>query len=178
MNAYGHELYEKYRGWLDPLETDRRHPDDEPISLGRAEIFIVGMGRVGTGAYDFLHAHGEVVVGGDSDPAKLERHRQEGRRVVYADAEDASFWERLNIERLRVVMIAAPDLHTKQIAGRELRRRGYAGLLAATHVYPEDEAPILKAGFDESYNYFNEAGVGFAREIVETLGRDELTDEA
>jgi predicted Kef-type K+ transport protein len=177
LNAYGHELYERYRSWLDRLESDRRHPDDEPISLGRAEIFIVGMGRVGTGAYDFLHARGEIVVGGDSDPGKLERHRQEGRRVVYADAEDSSFWQRLNIDRLRVVMVAAPDLHAKQIAGRELRRRGFSGLLAATHVYPEEEAPILKAGFDESYNYFNEAGVGFAREVFESLGRDELSKE-
>jgi predicted Kef-type K+ transport protein len=173
LNAKGHRLYERCRGWLDRLESDRRHPDDEPISLGRAEILIVGMGRLGTGAYDYLHTHGEIVVGADSDPGKLERHRQEGRRVVYADAEDPSFWQRLHIERLRVVMVAAPDLHTKQIAGRELRRRGFAGLLTATHVYPEDEAPILEAGFDATFNYFNEAGVGFARDIVESLTREQ-----
>jgi hypothetical protein len=34
------------------LERDKRHPDDEPISLGNAEILVVGMGRVGSGAYD------------------------------------------------------------------------------------------------------------------------------
>jgi hypothetical protein len=172
LNAYGHRLYERHRRWLDPLERQRPHPDDEPITLGSAEILVVGMGRLGTGAYDYLHLKGQLVAGADSDPGKLERHRHEGRRVVYADAEDASFWQRLNIERLKAVMLAVPEFNAKKIAGRELRNRGYAGLLTATHVYPEEEAPILAAGFNESYNYFTEAGVGFARDVVESLGSE------
>ena len=175
LNARGHRIYEKNSAWLSLLERDRPHPDDEPISLGRAEILVVGMGRLGTGAYDYLQSAGELVAGADSDPGKLERHRREGRRVVYADAEDASFWQRLHIERLRAVMIAVPDLNSKKIAGRELRRRGFAGLLASTHVYPEEEAPILDAGFNASYNYFTEAGVGFARDIIESLGSETET---
>jgi predicted Kef-type K+ transport protein len=177
LNAYGHGIYERNRGWLDRLERDRPHPDDEPITLGSAEILIIGMGRLGTGAYDYLHEKGELVVGADSDPGKLERHRHEGRRVVYADSEDVSFWQRLNIERLKAVMLATPDLNAKKIAGRELRRRGFSGLLTATHMWPEEEAPILEAGFNASYNYFTEAGVGFARDIVESLGAEDLDDQ-
>lgn len=173
LNAYGHRLFEKYSKWLTLLERDGRHPDDEPISLGSAEIVIVGMGRLGTGAYDYLHEKGENVVGTDSDPGKLERHRQDGRRVVYADAEDASFWQRLNIERIKAVMLAVPDINSKKIAGRELRKRGFAGLLTSTHMFPEEREPILNAGFNESYNYFTEAGVGFARDIVESLNPTE-----
>ncbi len=178
LNAYGHTLYERNSRWLVTLERDRPHPDDEPITLGSAEILIVGMGRLGTGAYDYLHGKGELVVGTDSDPGKLERHRKDGRRVVYADAEDASFWQRLNIDRLKAVMLAVPDLNAKKIAGRELRRRGFAGLLTATHMFPEEEGPILDAGFNESYNYFTEAGVGFARDIVESLGAAEEGPES
>jgi predicted Kef-type K+ transport protein len=169
LNAHGHRLYELNRSWLDRLESHKPHPDDEPISLGSAEILIVGMGRLGTGAYDYLHNQGLLVAGADSDPGKLERHRKEGRRVVYADAEDVSFWQRLHLDRLQAVMLAAPNFHAAEIAGRELRRRGYPGLLAATHVYPEEEAPILDSGFNATYNYFTEAGVGFARDIVESL---------
>ncbi len=176
LNSLGHRLYEVSRRWIDPLERKRPHPDDEPITLGSAEILVVGMGRLGTGAYDYLHGKGQLVVGMDSDPGKLERHRQEGRRVVYADAEDVSFWQRLNIERIRAVMLAVPEFNAKKIAGRELRRRGYTGLLTATHVFPEELEPILEAGFNESYNYFTEAGVGFARDILESLGREEVAD--
>ena len=32
------------------LEREERHPDDGPVRLGVAEVAIVGMGRVGTGA--------------------------------------------------------------------------------------------------------------------------------
>mgnify|MGYP007095120051 CR=1 FL=1 len=42
---------------------------------------------------------GEKVVGIDADPGKLESHRQAGRRVVFADAEDPGFWNHLRFVR-------------------------------------------------------------------------------
>ena len=157
-------LRERYR-----LERDKRHPDDEPISLGSAEILIVGMGRVGAGAYDYLKEQDENIVGIDSDPGKIESNIKQGRRVAYADAEDPSFWQLLNVDRLRAIMLALPDLEAKLSAARALRRRGYTRLLSATHIYPEEYEPIIEAGCDVSYNYYSEAGVGFARHTYETL---------
>jgi hypothetical protein len=169
LNARAHAIYGRLWPWLDRLERRKRHPDDEPITLGSAEILIVGMGRVGTGAFDYLRAQGKHVVGVDSDTGKLERHVREGRRVAYADAEDPSFWLRLKVDRLQAIMLAIPDMNAKLLASRELRRRGYDGLLSATHVFPEQLQPLLDAGCDASYNYFNEAGVGFARHTLEVL---------
>ena len=78
----------------------------------------------------------ENIVGIDSDPAKIESNVREGRRVAYADAEDPSFWHLLNIDRLRAIMLAVPDSQAKVSAARALRKRGYRGLLSATHLYP------------------------------------------
>jgi len=169
INAFAHELFRIASPWLERLEREKRHPDDEPISLGRAEILIVGMGRVGSGAYDYLRQQNENIVGIDSDPAKIESGVREGRRVAYADAEDPSFWHRLNLDRLRAIMLAVPDLQAKVSAARALRRRGYRGLVSATHMFPEEREPILEAGCDVTYNYYTEAGVGFARHTYETL---------
>lgn len=169
LNAFAHRLFGRVGPWLQTLERDKRHPDDEPVHLGSAEILIVGMGRVGTGAYDFLRERKEAVVGMDSDPGKLQRHRAEGRRVFYADAEDAGFWQSLHLGRLRVVMLALPDVEAKRLASRELRRRGFSGLVSATHVYPEERPLIIEAGCDVTYNYFTEAGVGFARDTWAAL---------
>jgi hypothetical protein len=169
VNASAHELFRSLSPWLERLERDKRHPDDEPISLGRAEILIVGMGRVGAGAYDYLKQQNENIVGIDSDPGKIESNLREGRRVAYADAEDPSFWHLLNIDRLRAIMLALPDLQAKVSAARALRRRGYRGLLSATHLDPEEREPIIEAGCDVTYNYYTEAGVGFARHTYETL---------
>ena len=169
LNTHAHSIFARIGPALERLERDKRHPDDEPISLGSSEILIVGMGRVGSGAYDYFHAQGESVVGIDADPGKLETNRAAGRRVVYADAEDASFWSLLNIERLRVILLAVPDVNAKCIAARSLRRRGFHGLLSATYVYAEEEQPILDAGCDVTYNYFTEAGVGLARDTAEAM---------
>jgi predicted Kef-type K+ transport protein len=178
LNAFAHPAFRRLAGWLERLERDTRHPDDETVTLGSAEILVVGMGRVGTGAYDYLHERGEHVVGADSDPGKLERHLRAGRRVVYADAEDPTFWQSLHIERLTAIMLAFPDPHAKRIAARELRRRGYGGLLSATYIYDEERGPILDAGCDVTYNYFTEAGVGFARDSWEALNASRNRAEA
>lgn len=172
LNASVHAVFNRLAPRLTRLERDRPHPDDETITLGSAEILIVGMGRVGAGAYDYLRAQSQHVVGIDSDPGKLERNRREGRRVVYADAEDPDFWSALNVERLRAVMLAVPDLAANLTAIRELRKRGYRGLLSATHHFPEESTPILEAGCDLAYYYFSEAGVGFARHTLENLAED------
>ena len=112
--------------WLERLERDKRHPDDEPISLGRAEILIVGMGRVGAGAYDYLRAQNENIVGIDSDPAKIESNvREAGASRMPTPRTRASAL--LNIDRLRAIMLAVPDLQAKVSAARALRRRGFAG---------------------------------------------------
>jgi predicted Kef-type K+ transport protein len=170
LNAFAHDIFRRLAPWLERFERDKRHPDDEPISLGRAEIVIVGMGRVGAGAYDYLRQQNEKhIVGIDSDPAKIESNVREGRRVAYADAEDPSFWHLLNIDRLRAIMLAVPDLEAKVTAARALRQRGFRGLVSATHLYPEERGPIIEAGCDVTYNYYTEAGVGFARHTYETL---------
>jgi voltage-gated potassium channel Kch len=180
LNLFAHTLYDRLDRWLSPLQKARRHPDDAPITFGGSEVLIVGMGRVGSGAYDFLHAGERQAVGIDSDPAKIQRHLKEGRRVVYADAEDPGFWERLNFSRLQAIMLAVPDLGPKLFASSQIRRRGFDGLLSATYVYPEELEQVLRAGCDVAYNYFTEAGVGFAAHTLEGLraegARREPTD--
>jgi predicted Kef-type K+ transport protein len=174
LNAHAHGLFRWMSPLLERFERDKRHPDDEPISLGLAEILVVGMGRVGSGAYDYLRQQNENIVGIDSDPAKIESNVREGRRVAYADAEDPAFWHLLNLDRLHAIMLAVPDVEAKISAARALRRRGFRGLVSATHLYPEERAPILAAGCDVTYNYYTEAGVGFARHTYETLrGKDD-----
>ena len=171
LNKFAHELYARIGSSLERLERAQRHYDDEPVSLGASTLLIVGMGRVGCGAYDYFQQTGEHVVGVDTDLGKLESSRAAGRRVVYADAEDPAFWQQLSLERIRMVMFAVPDVHAKCYATRVLRSQGYKGVISATYVYPEDRQPILDAGVDVTYNYYTEAGVGFARDAEEVLAQ-------
>jgi predicted Kef-type K+ transport protein len=168
LNRHAHALYEKLGHRLSRLESHAQHVDDEPLSLGQAHILIMGMGRVGTGAYDFLSKQ-ERVVGLDSDPTKVEQHLQQHRRVLYADAEDPGFWMRVKLDGIRAILLAMPDSQANEIAARQLRRRNYKGLISAASRYPDEREPALAAGVDLDFNVYDEAGAGFAEHVLEAL---------
>ncbi len=172
LNRRAHELYQRLEERLVRLERPERHPDDEPVALGSAQVMVMGMGRVGSGAYDFLTQRGERVVGLDSDPGKVQRHLGEGRRVLYADADDPGFWHNLKLEDIKAILLAMPDAQAKQLASAQLRRCGYTGLISATSVYAEESEAITAAGCDLTFNYFDQVGVGFAEHVWEALHPD------
>jgi hypothetical protein len=163
FNRHAHELYESFETFLCRCETHRRHPDDEPLSLGNSHIVVMGMGRVGAGAYDEFKAQGHLTVGLDSDPGKAEQHRKAGRRVLYADAEDPGFWSHLDLRGVEMVVLSMPEMEAKLIAVRQLRKRGFTGLITATVMFAEDVAPLTEAGADMVYDYHDGIGVGLAK---------------
>lgn len=169
LNRHAHDLFERFEGPLSRFETVRSHPDDEPISVGQAHVLIMGMGRIGSGAYDFLRAREQRVVGLDSDPAKVEKHLQAQRRVLYADAEDPAFWSRLRMDGIDAVMLTLPDAQANLIATRQLRRRGFKGLISAASRHPEEADNLRAAGANLTFNVYDEAGVGFAEHVWEEL---------
>lgn len=169
VNRYAHVLYSRLEQGLKMFETSRRHPDDEPIHLGNSHILIMGMGRVGTGAYDFLSKRKLRVIGLDSDPGKVEEHLKKGRRVLYADAEDPGLWQNIRMEGIEAVLLAMPDLEANTIASRQLRASGYTGHVSATAVFNEQLELIKNAGANVVYNYYDEVGVGFAEHVWEHL---------
>ena len=169
LNRASHAIYARLSPLVSRLERQQRHPDDEPISIGAADVMIFGMGRVGLGAYELLKERGMRVVGLDSDPGEVQRHLAEGRRVVYGDAEDPDLWHRLRLDSLSAILLAVPDLDAKRFAITEIRRAGYRGLLSATNVYPEEAGELLTCGCTTTYNYYEQAGAGFAERAFKTL---------
>ena len=169
LNAASHALFARFEERLERFQSARRHPDDEPISLGDAQLLVFGMGRIGSAAYDHLLEQGARVVGLDSDPVNVASLRQEGRRVEYGDAEDPDLWHRLQLGGVSGVLLALPDLEAKQRAAEALRTRGYPGLVAATTAFPEEEAALKAVGVGLTFNHYDRAGESFARRSWERL---------
>ncbi len=176
LNRYAHTIYMRLEKQLQAYETEQRHPDDEPLHLGNSHLLVMGMGRVGTGAYDFLSQRKQRVIGLDSDTSKVEEHREAGRRVLYADAEDPGLWQNLDLSGVYAVLLAMPDLEANTIAARQLRLSGFKGFVSATAGYAEDLEKINQAGADAAYNYYDEVGVGFAEHVWEKLFPEETTE--
>ncbi len=169
LNRHSHEIYEWLEHFLQRFETSKRHPDDEPINIGHSHVIVMGMGRVGTGAYDVFCSHQHRVIGLDSDPVRVELHLSQGRRVLYADAEDPGFWSHLKLEGVHTILLAMPELEAKVLATRQLRKLGFTGTISAAIVFEEEYEPLKHAGADIIHNYYTDVGTGFAQNTLEHL---------
>jgi len=168
LNAAAHPIYGRVAGRLKRFETPVRLKEDEPIHPGEAEVGIIGMGGIGAAAYDEMtRRYGDVVMGMDFCMETVNRHRDLGRNVIYGDAHDSEFWERIDLadSRIQLVMLALPNPETSKFAVGQLQRHGFQGKVAASVRY-EDEIMLLKeTSIDAAYNLYEEAGLGFADHV-------------
>jgi predicted Kef-type K+ transport protein len=169
LNRLSHSLYSRFEPWLQRLEPSGLHPDDEPTQLKNANWLIVGMGRTGSAAYHWLENKGHRVMGFDSDPAKIETHIKQDRNVVYGDAEDSQLWDNLSLTGLKGVLLAMPELEAKLITLRQLRQRGFAGIIASTSYHYDEDALLREAGVSLILHPFSEAGERMAERITESV---------
>ena len=171
-NAFASAIYARWSKRLNRFERETVVPEKEPIDTGPAQIAVIGMGGVGTAAYDEIRRrYGKTVIGIDFCADVIEDHRKRGRNVVYGDADDSDFWERIEPSRSDVclVMLALPDVKTSVYAVRQMKEKGYRGRIIASIRY-QDEINILeKAGIDAAYVIYEEAGVGFANYAYQHL---------
>ncbi len=165
LNTAADALYSKYRERLCKLETKTRHPDDQPIDSGKASICIFGMGRLGTMAYDFLtEKYGSTVLGFDFNPEKVKQHCEAGRRVVFADPTDPDFWPRMTQRdgQARMVLLTMPKHQANLAAVRHLVEIGFPGTIAVIANFDDQVSELKEAGAEAAFNFYNEAGLGFA----------------
>lgn len=168
LNAKSHEIYERLSPRLRRLESKQRLPAEAQIDPGDADVLILGMGRVGSGAYDAMAVQrGRRPVGVDADPDMVRRHREAGRRVIQGSATDPDFWHRLDYRggNLRLVLLAMPQLSENVFAARHLKAEGFDGLIGAIAKFRDDEPALQEAGVDMVFNLYAEAGAGFAQHV-------------
>jgi len=166
LNTAADALYGRYREKLQRLETTTRHLDDQPIDPGNATIGIFGMGRIGTMAYDFMRdKYGDTVIGFDFDADEVRSHQEAGRRVVYGDPTDPDFWARISLQpgqKARLVMLALPKHVSNLHIAKQMLAKGYPGMIAATALFDDQVEELREAGVHAAFNFYNEAGLGFA----------------
>ncbi|WKE66958.1 cation:proton antiporter [Gallaecimonas kandeliae] len=167
LSLWAEAVYRFLAPRLIRYQKRRLHPDDAPIDIGGAKVLIFGMGRLGTGAYDQLEAEfGEGVLGIDHAIDKVREHWEAGRQVLVGDATDSDFWSKIrHDDELELVLLAMPNHHGNLFAAEELKTRGYQGKVAAVAKF-HDEVEELKAMGIEVFNFFEEAGAGFARHVL------------
>ncbi len=174
LNAKAHDLYARWNSFLRKFESSKRLAEDifsKPIG---AAILVIGMGRVGTGVYDTLRDRlKKKVVGIETDQERVEAHREAGRNVIIADAEDPDFWEHIDLEPVELVMLSIPNyLDILEVVTR-LKQAGYTGKTAGTIRYEDERELLTDAGIDVVYNFYQKVGVGFADQTIDRLEEEQ-----
>ena len=174
LNMVSEGIYVRYRSLWQRFQRDSFIADDQLLELGGATIAVIGMGRVGRGAYDTMRdKYGDTVVGIDIDPIKARTLQQSGRNVLRGDPSDRDFWDRVEATHtLQLVMLALPNHTTTLAVLNRLREAHFTGHVAATARYADEPDLFKAAGATTVFNVYTEAGMGFAAHVQETLPVD------
>jgi predicted Kef-type K+ transport protein len=140
-------VWQRYNNFLRRFERNVKHPDHQPVSLGASEYLVIGLGQTGQAALKCFKEKGEAAVGIDINPDRVKSVLDDGFRVLYADAQDAFFWEELDMPKLKTILLSmSGEFYTKVFIVEQLRNKNYKGIIRVlTHNEREDEL-ILKAG--------------------------------
>lgn len=172
LNRVSHRLYQRFRPSFLPFESPKVRaalPDTRNVT-----VMVLGMGNIGTGAYESIaQEYGERVLGIDDNDRKLATHRALHRRVAAADASDPDFWHRVALDELKLVMLALTNHQENLLVGKLLKDMGYRGELAAVVRFEEEAAELKKLGIS-AFNLYAQAGEGFAAHAVDSLSPQQV----
>jgi len=180
LNTISHRVYARHRNAWQRWQTDQRLADDRLLDVGGATIAIIGMGRVGTGAYDTMcRLNEESVVGVDIDPVTVHQQQSTGRNVLLGDPSDADFWDRVQAAHtLELVMLTLPNASTNLAVLEQLAAASFSGHVVATAKFPDEVDALKSAGATTVFNFYVEAGAGFAEHVItETVNNRREGDE-
>lgn len=166
-----HEIYGRVNQRISRFErasARSKNPYEQPVG---AEVLIIGMGRVGGGAYQALETNmGSSVWGVEADQDRVLKQKEEGIRVVFGDADDIDFWQQqLHISQVRLIMLAIPSVQEMKNIIYQLKQTRFEGRIAAVARFDDECEELVALGADVVFNYYLEVGAGFAEECAHLL---------
>ncbi|MEQ3693260.1 MAG: cation:proton antiporter family protein [Alcanivorax sp.] len=164
-----HHLYASYYRIINRFERVGAH---QTIRIPKElDVLIVGMGRVGKGAYQSLQREGVTAVSGlESDSERVTWLKNQSFEVISGDADDLEFWQQACRSDIRLVMLSLPSQQEMRATIQMMKLSGYQGSIAAVARYDDERTELLELGVDVAFNYYAEVGAGFAAECRHLLG--------
>jgi hypothetical protein len=160
MNLQVHPFYMRYYRRLRRFRSAELQIDR--LDCSNTRVIVLGMGRIGSGAYEEIRKdYGDTVLGVDDNDRKLKACQLRNQRVVAADASDPMFWIQVNFDEVEWVLIALTNHRENMLVGELLREKGYKGRMTAVVRY-DDESKDLERYDIASFNVYAEAGAGLA----------------
>ena len=167
---FAHSYFANNKEKFKRFESKKRLSEDNFDQPCEAPIAIIGMGRVGMGAYKALNAQSENQAWGlDTDKNKVKWLNENKVQAYLGDAEDADFWETIDHSKIELILLALPSVQDIMNITSQIKRTHYQGKIAAIARYDDERIALESFGVDKVFNFYNEAGVGFAEESISLI---------
>jgi len=179
LNRDADTLFTRFHDFLLRFETEKRLGNDQPVSFPDVRVVIIGMGRIGSGAYDHLKSvYSDTLIGIDFDNDIIEQQQHAGRRVIQEDATDPDFFNRIDRKNnaAELVLVTLPNHAANLAVVRQLQQHNYTGHIAVTAKYADEVVDFNELGIESAYNIYAEAGSGFAGHILNQINCDNRPD--
>jgi hypothetical protein len=162
--------YQRFKRFWDPFQRSTLHAKDQMLDTGDAKVLVIGMGRVGTGAYDelVLTWPGQVL-GIEHNAGKADAERAAGRNVQVGDATDTDFWNSIKAAGNKaLIVLAMPSHHSNVYAAQQIRNAGLTCQVVAIAKFAEEVIELDSLGVP-SFNMYSEAGSSLARQALQFM---------
>lgn len=162
--------YQRFKLFWDRFQKATLHAKDQMLDTGDAKVLIIGMGRVGSGAYDELETvwPGQVL-GIEHNAAKADLERAAGRNVKVGDATDTDFWNTIKASNSKeLIVLAMPSHHSNVYAAQQIRNAGLDCEVVAIAKFGEEVGELDELNVP-SFNMYSEAGLGLARHALDAM---------
>ena len=162
------EFYQKYKKIWDFFQRDTLHPKDQILDCGDATVLIIGMGRVGSGAYKILEkSRPKKVLGIELSEENAIKLREKGFNVQVADATDTDFWNVVHqsapVEEM--ILLAMPNHMSNIYAAQRIQASKLDCKIVAIAKHESEVRELEKMGIP-SFNLYREAGESLANEAL------------
>ena len=163
--------YHSNKKMWDVYQKSKLNPKDEILDTEDSTILIIGMGRVGAGAYKSLHeSRPNKVLGIELNEDRANELSSEGYNVKVADATDTDFWNMVRISEPaeEMILLAMPNHKSNLFAAERIHASGLDCKIVAIAKHESEVQELRKLGIS-SFNLYLEAGEGLGREAIKAL---------
>lgn len=166
LNKQVHQWFLSRKTQLLRHEKERL-PEEQVETISDASVVLLGMGRVGRGAYRFLQAdYPGAVVGVEENYERTEALKDQGIRCVHGDASDRDFWERAGVTNCEILLVSLSSHREHLEVVRLARELGFSGTIAVTSGFDDERAELEQLGCI-AFNLYADVGRGFAETAIE-----------
>lgn len=166
LNKQVHSWYLSLGKSLNKYEK-KRLPEERIEKIENADVVLLGMGRVGRGAYHYLaERYPESIVGVEENYERAELLRSHGIRCVHGDASDRDFWEQAGVADCKLLLISLSNHREHLTVVKIAREFNFARTIGVTSHF-NDELEELEALGCVAFNLYTDVGRGFAETVIQ-----------